>query len=119
MAPIYQLGVSDILIYATSIWLLTKIVKHVRRSIHATPLRGPPSQSFVFGAQRQILESNDHSALYEKWAAEYGSVFSVPGAFGRRRVVLCDPKAVAHFYARETFVYVQTVLVRTAVENLV
>lgn len=46
-------------------------------------------------------------------------MFKVPGPFGKSRVVLCDPKAIAHFYSRETFGYIKTELVRAAVDSLV
>ncbi|EIW62267.1 cytochrome P450 [Trametes versicolor FP-101664 SS1] len=60
----------------------------------------------------------DTSNLYEVWADKYGSVFSVPAPLGGTRVVLTDPKAIAHFYTHETFTYVQTKLARVAIENL-
>ena len=57
--------------------------------------------------------------MYERWAEEYGPAYVVPGGFGSKRVVICDPRANAHFYARETFGYVQTKLSRVFIENLV
>ncbi|KAJ7600586.1 cytochrome P450, partial [Mycena floridula] len=50
--------------------------------------------------------------------AEYGPVFAVPWTLGTTRIIVTDPKAVAHFYARETYVYVQNSLSRVAIANL-
>lgn len=75
--------------------------------------------SFVFGFYRYIQEQDSPGLVYEKWAEEYGPAFIVPGPFGSRRIVICDPKANAHFYSRETYGYVQTKLARVFIENLV
>ena len=61
----------------------------------------------------------DSGAIYEEWMDTYGPVFQVPIAMGSRRTVLCDPKAIAHFYAREVTVYVKPGFTKNAVENLV
>lgn len=50
--------------------------------------------------------------LYEAWEVEYGSVFTIPWTPGQDRIVLADPKAVAHFFARDTLTYVQSVYTR-------
>jgi len=45
-------------------------------------------------------------SIYEQWANEYGLVFGVPTTLGGNKIVLlCDPKAIAHFYAKETWTY--------------
>lgn len=84
-----------------------------------TPLRGPRSPSFIFGHYRHIQEQNAPELVYEKWAAEYGPAYQVAGPLGSKRVVICDPKANAHFYSRETYGYVQTKLAHVFIENLV
>jgi len=48
--------------------------------------------------------------MYERWATEYGVAYMIPSVLGQTRVVLYDPRAIAHFYARETWIYVQTPL---------
>ncbi|KIJ59411.1 hypothetical protein HYDPIDRAFT_162418 [Hydnomerulius pinastri MD-312] len=55
--------------------------------------------------------------MYEAWAEEYGVVYQVPSTLGQRRIVLCDPRAIAHFYARETWTYVQTPLSKAFIER--
>ncbi|KAH7921980.1 cytochrome P450 [Leucogyrophana mollusca] len=87
-------------------WALVAIVRRVRRHLKATNLNGPPRQNLLFGLQKVLTQSKDPSALYEQWAQDYGSVYRLPTALGNSRVVLCDPKAIAHFYARASFTYV-------------
>ena len=91
----------------------------LRPSVRTTPLPGPRNTSLLFGLYRHINESPDSGLVYERWAEEYGPAYVVPGGFGSKRVVICDPRANAHFYARETFGYVQTKLSRVFIENLV
>ncbi|GLB33170.1 putative cytochrome p450 [Lyophyllum shimeji] len=121
MTPVIQLGFSDILTYSLGLWLFSKVVKiwlSRWRGTRATSLRGPPSESILFGLSGVLRQSEDASLLTERWAKEYGSAFRVPTALGSSRIVLMDPKAVAHFYSKETFGYVQTPLARVFIENL-
>ncbi|THU90349.1 hypothetical protein K435DRAFT_676192, partial [Dendrothele bispora CBS 962.96] len=64
-------------------------------------------KSWSFGVSRYLINAEDSASIYEEWASRYGWVYQVPGVLGYKRVVLCDPKAVAHFYTRETTIYVQ------------
>ena len=66
-----------------------------------------------------LAKSPDPGAIYQQWQEEYGAVYTIPTAFGKSCVVLCDPKAIQHFYARETYGYVHTPLVRAFTESLV
>ncbi|KAF8878007.1 cytochrome P450 [Gymnopilus junonius] len=81
-------------------------------------LNGPPNPSYLFGSYRFLNESDDPGLIYEHWEQEYGPAFRVPGGFGSSRIVICDPRANAHFYSKETFGYVQTKLSRVFIENL-
>ncbi|KAF9478457.1 cytochrome P450 [Pholiota conissans] len=83
-----------------------------------TALNGPPNLSLFFGLYRHINESEDPGLVYEGWAKEYGPAFKVAGGFGSSRILICDPRANAHFYSKETFGYVQTKLSRVFIENL-
>ncbi|KAF8812724.1 cytochrome P450 [Phlegmacium glaucopus] len=96
--------------------LLGRFQRHSKDS--TTPLKGPANPSFLFGYYRHINEVEDPGAVYDEWAVEYGPAFRVPGGFGSSRVVICDPKANAHFYSKETFGYIQTKLSRVFIENL-
>ncbi|KAJ3570409.1 hypothetical protein NP233_g4425 [Leucocoprinus birnbaumii] len=95
-----------------------KVFSHWKTPKVATPLKGPKNISFIFGFYRYIQEQDDPGAVYEAWSKEYGPAFTVPGPFGTKRVVICDPKANTHFYSRETYGYVQPKLARVFIENL-
>ncbi|KAG2127111.1 hypothetical protein DEU56DRAFT_532928 [Suillus clintonianus] len=76
-----------------------------RRSQRTTRIRGPQSPGWVFGFSKTVLNSIATTELYERWAVEYGPVYRVPLALGESRVILWDPKAIAHFFARDTWLY--------------
>ncbi|KAJ3498395.1 hypothetical protein NLJ89_g10225 [Agrocybe chaxingu] len=101
-------------------WLLFSVWRKVQslRSDKTTRLNGPASTSLLFGLYRHINEAEDPGAVYEEWALQYGPAFRVPGGFGSSRIVICDPRANAHFYSKETFGYIQTKLARVFIENL-
>ncbi|KZT51839.1 cytochrome P450 [Calocera cornea HHB12733] len=71
-----------------------------------TPLPGPTPDSWLWGFSRAMFQG-DSAAMVAGWAEQYGAVFQIPGSLGSKRVVIADPKAVAHFYAHETFTYQQ------------
>ena len=101
------------------VWLLFVVLKKQLARNKTTPLNGPDNPSILFGLYRRINESEDPGALYEEWALKYGPAFRIPGGFGSSRILICDPRANAHFYSKETFGYVQTKLSRVFIENLV
>ena len=107
------------LLVSAALYLVYKLGKSYAKRYRATPLAGPPSPSWLFGIRRGDGNDMNGAALFEEWAAQYGSVYRVPAPFGSTRVVLMDPKAISHFYTLETFTYVQTKLSRIAIENLV
>ena len=121
MTPVRQIGASDVIILISVLWLFSKVVRSGfgRRGAKSTPLKGPNSKSLIFGLTRYILDSEDPAVLYEQWAKEYGTVFRLPTIFRSSRTVICDPKAIAHFYSKETFGYVQTGISRILIERLV
>ncbi|KAG2739224.1 cytochrome P450 [Suillus brevipes Sb2] len=86
-----------------------------RRNQRATRIRGPQSPGWAFGFAKIILDSATTTELYERWAREYGPVYKVPGVFGQPRVILWDPKAISHFFARDTWLYNQTPFNKIAV----
>ena len=106
-----------------AIWILQKAIRFLyaflRRRSHSTALYGPPRTSLLWGANRMILTSTDRISIFEEWLSKYGPAFSIPGPLGADVVVLCDPKAIAHFYGRETYGYHQTAFARMAIEHLV
>jgi len=56
---------------------------------------------------------------FEDWTKKYGPAYEIPGPFGSNQVVICDPKAMAHFYGGDTWNYVQPAMVRIFLENLI
>lgn len=115
MSSFPTLSLRDISLVLGSLYILSRAGKWLLRLrpgyLHPTRLKGPPRKSFFqFGGgyQREYIKSQDGSVMYEEWEAEHGPCFEVPWTPTQTRIVLTDPKAVAHFYARETFTYVQT-----------
>ncbi len=101
---------SMILVGATTSWLLYKILRIVQARLRVVKLKGPKATSWLFGLTRETsFEADDLGGLaYETWAKQYGDVYNSPGAFGSRRFVLFDPKAISYFYSKETFTFVQS-----------
>ncbi|KAG1901360.1 cytochrome P450 [Suillus fuscotomentosus] len=93
-----------------ALWAFVKVLRMLRWRVKTTQLLGPPRTSLVYGVSRDLAISQDSAAIYERWATEHGVVYMIPSVLGQTRVVLCDPRAIAHFYARETRTYVQTPL---------
>lgn len=90
----------------TSLYILRGYRKSQKQ--RTTRIQGPRSSDWVFGFSKILLDSSTASQLYESWASEYGSIYRVPYALGDSRVVLWDPKAISHFFARDTWLYNQT-----------
>jgi hypothetical protein len=72
-----------------------------------TPLRGPSTWA-PLGYAIELVRNQDLGKLYKSWIDEYGPVFQVPTVFGRKEVVISDPKALAHFFAKDTYSYRMT-----------
>ncbi|KAJ7059595.1 cytochrome P450 [Mycena amicta] len=98
-------------------WLLWRRT-HSQGPLKLTILNGPQSASYFYGASRTLARSDDHGELFEEWSKLYGPVFQIPTAFGGRRTVILDPRAVNHFYSRERSVYVKSKLSRAVISNL-
>ena len=90
-----------------------------RPGVTLTPLRGPPRTSPLFGVTRLIRLSPNPREIYATWVKEYGSVFRIPLPFGSEAVVVTDPKAVAHIFGKDTFVYVKTPGLRVVTERVI
>lgn len=99
--------------------LLYQIFRALRRRRRSTPLRGPPSQSFLWGIRKYMSFSSDTIDMFEQWVNAYGPVFHLPSVLGSREVVLADPKALSHYYSKETTIYQKTTYLRLALEKIV
>ncbi|KAG1733129.1 cytochrome P450 [Suillus lakei] len=90
-----------------------------RRRQRTTRIRGPPSPSWLFGFAKTLLDSTATAELYECWATEYGPVYKVPGVFGQSKVILWDPKAISHLFARDTWFYNHTPFNKIAIRTTI
>ncbi|EIW82626.1 cytochrome P450 [Coniophora puteana RWD-64-598 SS2] len=109
----------DVAAVTVSVWLLLKVARIARRRIVATKLRGPPRTNLLLGEGYKVNDSNDPGSLYEAWEKEYGSVYAIPSTIGLSKVVLCDTKAVQHFYKYETSRYERSEVGKFLVHALV
>ncbi|KAG8218156.1 cytochrome P450 [Butyriboletus roseoflavus] len=117
LSHIPPLSPFNAVVACTALWTFVKLIRMSRRRVRTPKLRGPPSLSFLYGVGKILLEADDPSSIYESWAQEYGSVYEAPSTLGQRRIILHDPKAIAHFHAKETWTYVRTPLTRKFLEN--
>ncbi|EIW75917.1 cytochrome P450, partial [Coniophora puteana RWD-64-598 SS2] len=97
-----SIGVLDSALVVLAVWVSLYLWGQRR---DPTQLNGPPRSSLFLGVGQQILDSPDAGSLYEKWEREYGPVYSAPSTLWKERIVLCDPKAIAHMWARDSIVY--------------
>ncbi|THH10066.1 hypothetical protein EW146_g8484 [Bondarzewia mesenterica] len=100
------------------LFVLSRLFGALRARARSTRLRGPANQDWVFGFGKIIRNSEDAAGMYEGWASKYGVVYSVPAALGSHRVVLMDPKAISHFYARDTNEYTQDAFQKLSIEKV-
>ncbi|KAG1882733.1 cytochrome P450 [Suillus subluteus] len=111
-----SVGAFNVACSFVALWALVKVTRALRWRLKTTQLRGPPRTSFIYGVSHDVASSKDSSGMYERWAMEYGVAYMIPSVLGQTRIVLCDPRAIAHFYARETWTYVRTPLEVTLLE---
>jgi hypothetical protein len=78
-----------------------------RGHIRTTRLKGPPSESFIYGISQAFIGMTDYSGLYADWANTYGLVYQLPWTLGTQFTVLSDPEALAHFFAQSSWKYHQ------------
>ena len=118
MTPIQQTSF-EVIILLAGLWLLSKGVRILRRSDKTTRLKGPESTSLVFGNSRFLSSQQDVAPVLEEWAERYGAVFRIPEVLGRTTIILCDPKAIQHFYSKETYGYVHDALGKALAVDIV
>ncbi|KAG6333221.1 hypothetical protein ID866_5866 [Astraeus odoratus] len=100
-----------------TVWALQAAIRAARKRRRTTRLLGPPRTEFIWGASKQLLASTDAASIYEAWANEYGPAYEVPTTLWGNKIVLCDPKAIAHYYSKETWTYILTDLNRNFLEK--
>ncbi|KAG1883367.1 cytochrome P450 [Suillus subluteus] len=92
------------------------LLRVYRQRQRTTRIRGPQSPSWVYGFAKTVIDSTATTELYEHWANEFGPVYKVPHVLGQSRVILWDPKAISHFFARDTWFYNQTPFNRISIQ---
>ncbi|KAG2358499.1 cytochrome P450 [Suillus spraguei] len=100
-----------------ALWVVVKVSGALHWRLKTTQLRGPHRTSLIYGVSHDLASSQDSSGMYERWATEYGVTYMIPSVLGQTRIVLCDPRAIAHFYARDTWTYVQIPLALAMLET--
>jgi len=113
-----SVGTFNVACSFAALWTFVKVIRALRWRLKTTQLRGPPRTSLIYGVSNDLASSKDSAMMYEHWAQEYGAVYMTPSVLGQTKIVLNDPRAIAHFYARESWTYVQTPLSLTVIENL-
>ena len=100
------------------IWALRGIILTARRKFKTTRLRGPPRTNLLYGVSKHLLESSDAGSIdFEHWAEEYGPAYEIPTFLGGSRIVLCNPRAIAHYCAREAWTYVRLPSVQRLIQR--
>jgi len=110
MFPTLNLGTSlGVVGVSFFTWILIRLASNARRRARTTRLNGPPSKNLILGFPEFFLDPHNPE-IYEAWAEKYGAVYQLPSVLGTARIILCDSKALAHFYAKETTTYIKTPL---------
>jgi len=104
---------------ATFFTIIIITVLRTNRRSGVTKLKGPTSKSFLLGYSKELLLASEHSDVIEAWETQYGSVYQVPTVLGMSEIVLCDPKAILHYYSSDTYTYQQIRSVRYLMETFV
>lgn len=80
-------------------------------------LIGPRHSSWLFGIG--IKQPSDLGVMYGNWEKEYGPVYEIPSSLGSKMLVLADPKAVAHLFAKDTYTYCQPEWFKYSIRSIV
>ncbi|KAI6004498.1 cytochrome P450 [Pisolithus orientalis] len=106
--------VIDVAVGLATLWALRVAIQATQKKSRTTKLSGPKSTSLLFEVSRELFESPDMGAMFEAWSKEYGVAYEVPMMAGQKQIMVCDPKAVAYLFARDTWSYVRTPIITAA-----
>ncbi|KIK17295.1 hypothetical protein PISMIDRAFT_685414 [Pisolithus microcarpus 441] len=98
----------DVVTGLAVVWAISAAIRALRKQSRTTKLRGPQGSSLLFGVSKELFESPDTGSMFEAWSKEYGVAYELPMLLGQKRIILCDPKAVAYLFSRDTRSYVGT-----------
>ncbi|KAJ7140044.1 cytochrome P450 [Mycena crocata] len=118
MSNLPNFGALELTVFWASVSVCYILFRRLRGH-SSTALKGPSSNNFIFGVMPYLMDVADTGAVFEDWAAKHGSVYSIPGILGSSRVVLNDPKALTHYFSKETYGYIQTPQARRFLERLI
>ncbi|THV04410.1 cytochrome P450 [Dendrothele bispora CBS 962.96] len=68
-------------------------------------LRGPPSPSWTFGNEYELVRQTETGEIEDPWVREYGLVFRFASFFGRETLFVSDPKALQHILHTSRYHY--------------
>ncbi|KZT22679.1 cytochrome P450 [Neolentinus lepideus HHB14362 ss-1] len=119
MSITFESGPRALLLYAGILLVLYRTIFMPRQKTKNTPLNGPPRRSLLWRIRNYMAHTTELQDLAELWIAEYGPVFQLPGLFCSQQVMLADPKALSHYYSKETTTYIKTTYFRLALEKIV
>ena len=117
LSRIPSLSAFNAVVTCTAVLAFIKLTRMSRMRLRTPKLRGPPSSSFAYGVGKILMEVDDPASMYELWAHEYGAAYTVPSTLWRHRIVLYDPKAIAHFHAKQSWTYVRTPFAKKSLEH--
>ncbi|KAI6101623.1 cytochrome P450 [Pisolithus croceorrhizus] len=88
-----------------TVWALRTAFQATGKKSRTTKLRGPKSNNLLFGVSKELFKSPDVGGIFEAWSKEYGVAYEMPMICGEKRIALCDPRAVAHLFSKDTWTY--------------
>ncbi|KAI6011275.1 hypothetical protein PISMIDRAFT_19305 [Pisolithus microcarpus 441] len=98
----------DVVTGLAAVWAISAAIRALRKQSRTTKLREPKGSSLLFGVSKESFKSPDTGSMFEAWPKEYSVAYEVPTFLGQKRIILCDPKAVAYLFSRDTRSYVGT-----------
>ncbi|KIK17283.1 hypothetical protein PISMIDRAFT_685401, partial [Pisolithus microcarpus 441] len=99
-------SIADIAVGLAAVWAFHTAFQATGKKSKTTKLRGPKSNDLFFGVSGEVFRSAGMGGMYEAWAKEYGVAYEIPMICGERRTQICDPRAAAHFFSKNTWSYV-------------
>ncbi|KAI5985861.1 cytochrome P450 [Pisolithus albus] len=109
----------DVVTGLAFVWAISAAIRALRKQSRTTKLRGPKGSSLLFGVSKELFKSPDTGSMFEAWSKEYGVAYELPMLLGQKRIILCDPKAVAYLFSRDTRSYVGTPGHKAAVARMI
>ncbi|KAI6105300.1 cytochrome P450 [Pisolithus croceorrhizus] len=101
-----SVSIADVAVGLAAVWALRAAFQATGKKSRTTKLRGPKSNNLLFGVSKELFESTDMAGMFEAWSKEYGVAYEIPMICGEKRIELCDPRAAAHFFSKDTWSYV-------------